>query len=91
MTERGGRSSDDRAAAREERERSRVAREQGVPLDEEQGLEEQPERSDEGWRPDLRSMSRYGGGVDVYARRRIVAALVIVGLIVVLFLMLGGC
>ena len=41
-------------------------------------------------------MSRYGGGsrlsnIDVYTRRRLVAALVIVGLIVVLFLMLYGC
>ena len=89
--ERAGRSSDERAAAREERERARIAREQGIPLDEEQEHEEQPERSDEGWRPDLRSMSRYGGGVDVYTRRRIVAGLVIVALIVALFLLLGGC
>ena len=36
-------------------------------------------------------MSRYGGGVDVYTRRRIVAGLVIVALIVALFLLLGGC
>ena len=89
--ERGGRSSDERAAAREERERARIAREQGSPLDGEQEHVEQPERSDEGWRPDLRSMSRYGGGVDVYTRRRIVAGLVIVALIVALFLVLGGC
>ncbi len=91
--ERAGRSSDERAAAREERERARIAREQGIPLDEEQEQEqdEQPQRSEQGWRPDLRSMSRYGGGVDVYTRRRIVAGLVIVALIVALFLMLGGC
>jgi hypothetical protein len=89
MERSGGRSADERAAAREARDRARIAREQGVPLEEE---EEQPQEEDGGWSgPDLRSMSRYGGGMDVYTRRRVVAGVVIVGLIVVLFLMLYGC
>ena len=90
--ERGDRSSDERAAAREARERARIDREQDVPLEEEE-QEAQPEPSEEGgWRrPDLRSMSRYGGGINVYTRRRVVALLVIVGVIVALFLVLGGC
>ena len=36
-------------------------------------------------------MSRYGGGIDVYTRRRVVAGLVVIALIVVAFLALGGC
>ncbi len=93
MERSGGRSSDEREAAREARERARDAREQGVPLE---GDEEQQQEEGEGWRPEMNSMSRYGGGsrlsnIDVYTRRRLVAALAIVGLIVVLFLMLYGC
>jgi len=72
--------------------RAREAREQGLPLDEE---EEQP-ASEGGWRkPDLGSMSRYGGGrladIDVYTRRRIVAGLAVVFVLLLLFLLLGGC
>jgi hypothetical protein len=95
--ERGsGRSSDERAAAREARDRARIAREQGVSTEEEQAAlrEEEPPSGWDG--PELDEMSRYGGGsrlssIDIYTRRRIVALLVIVGLIVILFLMLGGC
>ena len=33
----------------------------------------------------------YGGGIDVYTRRRVVAGLVVIALIVAAFLALGGC
>jgi hypothetical protein len=36
-------------------------------------------------------MRRYGGGDEIYARRRLIAIVAIVGIIVILFLMLGGC
>ena len=47
----------------------------------------------EGWEPpDLGSMRRYGGGPDVYMRRRLVAVgLVAVVLILLLVVLLGGC
>lgn len=87
MERSGGRSADERAAAAEERLRAREAREQGAPLEDEESPEERG-----GWRgPDLGSMSHYGGGIDVYTRRRLVAGLAVVALIIVLFLMLGGC
>ena len=80
----GGRSQEERAAAAEARERARIAREQGIPLE-----EEEPRGG--GWRgPDLGSISRYGGG-DIYARRRLVAGGAIVVVILILFLLLGGC
>jgi hypothetical protein len=87
-----GRSQDERSAAREARERARIAREQGLSTDE----EEFGSRPDEGdWdRPDLGSMSRYGGNLgnmDVYTKRRIVAVAIGLGVILILFLMVGGC
>ena len=67
--------------------RARTAREQGLPVEE----EDQPGETGGGWRgPDLRSMSRYGGG-DVYARRRLVAGAAVIVVIILLFLLLGGC
>ncbi len=87
----GGRSADERAAAAEERLRAREAREQGAPIEDEEPPEEQ-ESGRGGWRrPELGSMSRYGGGIDVYTRRRVVAGLVVIALIVAAFLALGGC
>lgn len=84
----GGRSPEERAAAAEERERARVADEQGVPLEDE-GADE---RGEGGWSgPDLGSISRYGGGVDVYTRRRVIAGAVVVAVILALFLLLVGC
>ena len=71
--ERGGRSPDDRVAAREARARARLEPEEEAPP------------------ADLESMNRYGGGMDVYTRRRLIAGLAVLALIVVLFLVLGGC
>jgi hypothetical protein len=91
MERSGGRSPEERAAARESRDRARDAREQGIPLEDEEQYED--ERDDvRGWRdPDIGSMSRYGGGMDVYTRRRVIAVAGAIGVILVLFLMLGGC
>ena len=36
-------------------------------------------------------MRRYGGGDEVYERRRLVALAAIVGIVFILILMLGGC
>ena len=84
----GGRSQDDRAAAREERERARVAREQGLDYED----EGQPRESEGGWSgPDLGGISRYGGGMDVYTKRRVVAGVGVVVVLLLLFLLLGGC
>jgi hypothetical protein len=85
----GGRSQDDRAAAREERERARVAREQGLDYEDD---EQPPRDSGGGWQgPDLGGISRYGGGIDVYTKRRIVAGVGVVVVLLLLFLLLGGC
>ena len=73
MERSGGRSPEERAAAREARDRARIAREQGIPLDDDDD-QAQPEGD---WdRPELDSMNRYGGGpslpdLDVYQRRRL--------------------
>lgn len=84
----GGRSPEERAAASEARERARIAREQGVPMEE----QEPGPPSRDRWRPpDLRSMSRYGGSIDVYARRRLIAGGAIVAVIVIVFVVLVGC
>lgn len=87
-----GRKPDERAAAREERDRARVAREQGLPPEgEETGRTDEDGDRD---RPDLGSMSRYGGNLgnmDVYMKRRIVAAAIGIGVIVGLFLLYGAC
>ena len=93
---RDSRSADERQAAREARQRERVARDEDPPVEDEEGLpvEEQarPPEPDGGWEPpEMRSMSRYGGGIDVYMRRRLIALLAIVALAVALFLVLGGC
>jgi hypothetical protein len=87
-----GRSQDERSAAREARERARIAREQGLSTDEEEFG--QPAEADDRHRPDLGSMSRYGGNLgsmDVYTKRRIIAAAVGLCVILILFLMVGGC
>ena len=80
----GGRSPEERAAAIEARERSRVAREEGVPLEED-------EAQGGGRGPEMGSIKRYGGGGDVYARRRLIAVVAVVAVILILFLLLGGC
>jgi hypothetical protein len=36
-------------------------------------------------------MARYGGGIDVYLRRRLVALAAVIVLIVLVFLLVGGC
>jgi hypothetical protein len=94
MERSGGRSPEERAAARESRDRARIAREQGGPLEDEQQYESERE---DGWDgPDMGSMSRYGGGpslpdLDVYQRRRLFAIGGAVVVILLLFLLLGGC
>lgn len=84
----GGRSAEERAAAREARERARIAQEEGVPLDEgPDGGEQGP-----GWSPpEMDSMSRYGGGMDVFMRRRLIAVGAAIVVLLLLFLLLGGC
>ena len=87
-----GRSQDERAAAREARDRARIAREQGLSTDEEEFGRPAGEESRD--RPDLGSMRRYGGNLgdmDVYTKRRIVAVGIGLGVILILFLMVGGC
>ena len=80
----GRRSQEERAAARDARAR---AREPGP----EAPADDSPPR-EKGWkRPDLDSMRRYGGGHDVFMRRRLVAIAVAAVLLLVLFMMLGGC
>ena len=68
-------------------ERERVARDEDPPVEDDEGLPvEEQARSPEpdgGWEPpEMRSMSRYGGGIDVYMRRRLIALLAIVALAV---------
>lgn len=93
----GGRSQEERAAAREARKRARTGPEEGA-----EELREDPGVSDargdgedggEGWEPpDLGSMRRYGGGPDVFMRRRLVAVgLVAVVLVLLLVVLLGAC
>jgi hypothetical protein len=87
----GRRSQEDREAARQARDRAREARELG--LDEpEDRAGDAGDSGEGGWqRPDLGSMRRYGGGPDVFMRRRLVAIGIGVVLVLVLFMMLGGC
>ena len=57
-------------------------------------VEEDEQRREErsGWRrPDLGSMRRYGGGDEVYARRRLIAVGSIIAIILGLFLLVAGC
>jgi hypothetical protein len=83
----GRRSPEERAAAREARARAR------------DGHDQEPDAPDAsappgegGWeRPRLDQMRRYGGGPDVYTRRRLVAIGIVAVLVLVLFMMLGGC
>lgn len=86
----GGRSSDEREAARQARQRARSGDEQGIPPGDE---DDQGSPASEGnWRrPELRSMSRYGGGMDVYTKRRLVAGGAALAVVLILFLLLGGC
>jgi hypothetical protein len=78
-----GRTPEERRAAAEARSRAR----RGEPpaTGDEELLEPAGERGAEG------PMSRYGGGMDVYLRRRLIALAVIIVLIVLVFLLVGGC
>jgi hypothetical protein len=84
----GRRSQEERAAAREARERGRIDREQGLDAPEDA---EPQESGGSSQRPDLGSMRTYGGGPDLYARRRMIAIGVVVVILLLLFLLLGGC
>jgi hypothetical protein len=97
--ESGGRSSDERRAAAEERARARSGRGSEPPGEPTEspspargGSESRGEEPPGGWQPpELDDMSRHYAGPDVYGQRRLVAVLVIVGIILILFLLLGGC
>jgi hypothetical protein len=81
--ESGGRTPEERRAAAEARQRSR----RGEPsaAGDEELLEGTGPRGAEG------PMSRYGGGLDVYMRRRLVALAAVIVVIVVIILLVGGC
>ena len=81
--ESGGRSPEDRRAAAEARARAR----RGEPPEtgDEELLEPAGERGAEG------PMARYGGGMDVYLRRRLIALAAVIIVIVLIFLLVGGC
>lgn len=84
MIESGGRrSADERRAAAEARQRAREGR----------GPEgDAPGEGGEGWAAQERPrMSRHYGGADVYGRRRLIAGVCILIVVLVLFAMLGGC
>lgn len=79
----GGRSAEERRAAAEARARAR----EGRSATGDEGLLEgggEPARAPEG-------ISHYRGGADVYGRRRLIAGLVAVALVLVLFILLVGC
>lgn len=79
----GGRSAEERRAAAEARARAREGR---LETGDEDLLAPgaEPERAPD----DLRT---HYGGPDVYGQRRLVAGLIVIGIVVVLFLLLGGC
>jgi len=81
--ESGGRTPEDRRAAAEARARARSGEPAATGDDE--LLEGAGPRGAEG------PMSRYGGGGDVYLRRRLVALGVVIVLIIAIFLLVGGC
>lgn len=88
----GGRNADERAAAREARERARIAREQGLDEHPDDEMDSPRESGGGGWQaPDLGSLSRYGGGMDVYTRRRLIAGGAAVVVVLLLFLVFVGC
>jgi hypothetical protein len=80
--ESGGRSSEERRAAAEARARARS----GEPATgDEDLLEGTGPREPEG------EVARHYGGGDVYLRRRLIALGAVIVLIVVIFLLVGGC
>jgi len=81
--ESGGRTPEERRAAAEARARART----GEPPEtgDEDLLEPNGPRGAEG------PMARYGGGGDVYLRRRLIALGVVIVLIIAIFLLVGGC
>jgi hypothetical protein len=81
--ESGGRTPDERRSAAEARARAR--RGESPATGDEELLEGTGPRGAEG------EMSRYGGGPDVYMRRRLVALGIVIVLIVAIFLLVGGC
>ena len=75
-----GRTPEERRAAAEDRARARRAEPNPTagPVGDER-------------RPPLSRMSRYGGEGDVHRRRRVIAGICILAVVVILFAMLGGC
>jgi hypothetical protein len=81
--ESGGRTPEDRRAAAEAR--ARVRRGEPPAAGDEELLEGEGPRGADG------PMSRYGGGMDVYMRRRLVALAVVIVVIILIILLVGGC
>ena len=81
--ESGGRTPEERQAAAEARSRAR--RGEAPETGDEELLEGTGPRGPEG------EMSRHYGGPDVYMRRRLVAGAVAIVLIILIFLLVGGC
>jgi len=81
--ESGGRTPEERRAAAEARARARS----GAPPEtgDEDLLEPAGPSGADG------EMTRYGGGGDVYLRRRLIALGVVIVLIIAIFLLVGGC
>jgi hypothetical protein len=81
--ESGGRTPEERRAAAEGRARTRS--DEPPATGDEELLEGSGPRGAEG------EMSRYGGGPDIYMRRRLVALGIVIVLIIAIFLLVGGC
>ncbi len=81
--ESGGRTPEERRAAAEARARARS--DEPPATGDEELLEGSGPRGAEG------EMSRYGGGPDIYVRRRLVALGIVIVLIIAIFLLVGGC
>jgi hypothetical protein len=81
--ESGGRTPEERRAAAEARARARS--DEPPATGDEELLEGSGPRGAEG------EMSRYGGGPDIYMRRRLVALGIVIVLIIAIFLLVGGC
>jgi hypothetical protein len=81
--ESGGRSPEDRRAAAEARARART--DEPPATGDEDLLEGTGPREPEG------EVARHYGGGDVYLRRRLIALGAVIVLIIVIFLLVGGC
>jgi hypothetical protein len=92
--ESSGRSAEERRAAAEARARARSG-EPPATGDEELLGGTGPRGADSARARDKRDplygASRYGGGLDVYMRRRLIAGAAVIVVIILIFLLVGGC